>query len=241
MTRRSPAVFVGVASIPARSSTLQTVVERLLPQAARIGVYLNGYATVPDFLRHRRIVVARSQDHGDLRDNGKFYFLDQCQEQYYATVDDDILYPEDYLDTLIRHLTSAGLRTAVGVHGVWYPHPVIDLLGARTVVHFATSLPHAMPVHLLGTGTTLIDQTEWQLRLDEFGTPGMADVWLTVAARKRDASLIAVPGTPTGWSPWNPKAPRTEAHCSTRARWTTASNSPNYARPLSQRQDCRGL
>ena len=192
MTARPLDVFVGVASIPSRESSLRTVMERLLPQARQVGVYLNGYEEVPDFLRHDRIVVARSQDHGDLRDNGKFFFLEESAARYYATVDDDILYPVDYLEQLIGGLNDAEQGAAVGVHGAIYPTPIIDLIRARHLFHFKDFLPYAMPVHLLGTGTTLFDQSDWQLRLSEFGSPGMADVWFASAASKRSARLFVV-------------------------------------------------
>lgn len=185
-------VYVGVASIPSRVSTLQRVVERLLPQASRVGVYLNGYDRVPKFLRRERIDVARSQDHGDLRDNGKFFFLSHAETQYYASVDDDILYPDDYLDRLIGTLDKAEQPAAVGVHGAMYPFPVIDLFDSRYLLHFKDPSPHVMPVHLLGTGTTLIDQSEWGLELAEFGAGGMADIWFAAAAARRNARLFVV-------------------------------------------------
>ena len=183
-------VFVGVASIPSREASLQHVVERLLPQARRIGVYLNGYDRVPRFLRRRRIVVARSQDQGDLRDNGKFFFLSRSDSRYYATVDDDLIYPHDYLQRLVACLNEAEQRAAVGVHGAIYPSPIGELFDPRYLFHFADPTPHVMPVHLLGTGTALFDQSDWKLDSSEFGRPGMADVWFAAAAAKRNAGLF---------------------------------------------------
>jgi len=183
-------VFVGVASIPSREKSLEKVMERLLPQAHQIGVYLNGYDAVPGFLRRRRILVARSQDHGDVRDNGKFFFLNQSSARYYATVDDDLLYPHDYLQRLVACQREAGQRAAVGVHGAIYPSPIVDLFEPRYLIHFEDPSAHAVPVHLLGTGTTLFDQADWNLEFGEFGAPGMADVWFAAAAARRQASLF---------------------------------------------------
>jgi len=192
LTNRNLDVFVGVASIPSREPWLRIVVERLLPQARQIGVYLNGYDEIPAFLDNKRIIVARSQDHGDLRDNGKFFFLDQSESRYYATIDDDIFYPTDYLKRLVGFLRNAGRLAAVGVHGAIYPHPIIDMFRSRYLLHFEDPLSHIMPVHFLGTGTTMIDQVEWNLQFAEFGEPGMADVWFAAAASKRKASQFVV-------------------------------------------------
>lgn len=184
--------------MPSRVSLLEKVVTRLLPQAGGIGVYLNGYERVPAFLRRRGITVARSQDHGDLRDNGKFFFLGQSSARFYAAADDDLDYPHDYVEYLKRMALDVGSESAVGVHGAVYPDPFVDLLEPRHLFHFEESLAHLMPVHLLGTGTVLFDQDQWGLDLEEFAKPGMADVWFAAAAALRGAPLFVVP-RPSGW------------------------------------------
>lgn len=187
-----PDVYVGVASIPSRADSLKTVVQSLVGQADRVGVYLNGYSEVPAFLRHPRIDVARSQDHGDTRDNGKFFFLKKTTHRLYAAVDDDIRYPPDYIDRLKKSLSVVPDGSAVGVHGAIYPAPVLGLLTPRNSIHFSQSSPHVLPVHVLGTGTLLFDQSVWHLGYQEFGTPGMADVWFARAAIARGASMFII-------------------------------------------------
>lgn len=187
-----PEVFVGLASIPDRVDSLRTVVRSLLPQAGRIGVYLNGYATVPAFLKHPRIDVARSQEHGDVRDNGKFFFLSRVENRFYAAVDDDIQYPPDYISRLRNLLGQAPVGSAVGVHGSIYPRNILGLLGPRHLIHFSHASAYVLPVHVLGTGTVLFDQRLWNLRYEEFGTPGMADVWFARAALDRNASMFVI-------------------------------------------------
>ena len=78
-TGQKDTVFVGLASIPSRVESLEKVINSLLGQADEIGVYLNNYEDVPAFLKHPRIRVARSQKHGDVRDNGKFFFVEKTK------------------------------------------------------------------------------------------------------------------------------------------------------------------
>ena len=184
-------VYIGLASIPSRIDSLKIVIDRLLPQCGRIGVYLNNFEEVPNFLKHQKIDVQRSQDHGDLKDNGKFFFLDRSNLRFYASVDDDILYPEDYIQNL---LTSQALtRGIVGVHGAYYPKEINSLFESRCVVHFKEAFDYLLPVTLLGTGTSFIDQGVLRLKPSDFGEPGMADVWLANAAKKKGASLWVIP------------------------------------------------
>lgn len=186
-------VFVGLASIPSREESLELVIKSLLPQASGIGVYLNNWEQVPTFLKHPKIQIARSQDHGDVRDNGKFFFIDKTNARFYATVDDDISYPSDYISTLVANQQRLGGTYAVGTHGSVYPSPVKMLLKQRFLWHFAHQAPALLPVDMLGTGTLLFERSYWNLDYTEFGTPGMADVWFAVAAQKRNFGLWVVP------------------------------------------------
>ncbi len=186
-------VFVGMASIPSRVDSLRQVVEALLPQVTELGVYLNNWDAVPEFLKNPKIRVARSQDHGDVRDNGKFFWVEKTNARYYATVDDDINYPKDYIAQLIRYQNKLGGTYAVGVHGTTYPNPVVKLLRYRSLVHFMDPYNAFVPVDLLGTGTLLFERAYWNLKYSELGTPGMADVWFGVAAQKRNFGLWVIP------------------------------------------------
>jgi hypothetical protein len=191
--KQTDTVFVALASIPSRVSSLQQVVESLLPQVTAMGVYLNGYDSVPEFLSHPKIQVVRSQKHGDVRDNGKFFFLEKSNADFYATVDDDIFYPDDYIATLVQQQKRLGGTHAVGVHGSIYPKPVRKLLANRHLWHFSHASTSLNPVDMIGTGTLLFNQRYWKLRYSEFGKPGMADVWFAVAAAKRGFGLWSVP------------------------------------------------
>jgi hypothetical protein len=185
-------VFVGLASIPPREESLRKVVEALLPQVSGMGVYLNNYGAVPAFLNHPKIQVARSQKHGDVRDNGKFFFLDKTKATFYATVDDDIAYPENYIAELVSATKMLGATNAVGVHASVYPKPVKRLLTNRHLWHFAQETAAIAPADMIGTGTLLFNRKYWQLSYSEIGTPGMADVWFAVAAAKRGFGLWSI-------------------------------------------------
>ena len=193
MGNQQQQVFIGVASIPSRIDSLRRVVESLLPQCGQLGVYLNGYSSVPSFLDNPKIVVQRSQVTGDLRDNGKFYFLTESKLKFYATVDDDILYPNDYVARLLLYLRISGGACAVGVHGFVLPETVTSISENRYVYHFAGPEPFLTPASVLGTGTTLFDQAKWGLNFNEFRDPGMADVWFAKAAKSRGASMWVIP------------------------------------------------
>jgi hypothetical protein len=157
-----------------------------------MGVYLNNWDEVPAFLKNPKIQIARSQEHGDVRDNGKFFWVEKTDATFYATVDDDIAYPKDYIATLVANQQLLGGTYAVGVHCSIYPPEIKKLLRQRSLWHFNQATSSLLPVDMIGTGTLLFERAYWQLEYSEIGTPGMADVWFAVAAKKRNFGLWSV-------------------------------------------------
>lgn len=204
-------ITVSLASIPSRRAGLLRVVQALVDQVDRLNVYLNNYDDVPEFLRHPKIRVARSQDHGDIRDNGKFFFLAETDCGYCLTVDDDIFYPPDYVARLVAKVKQYGHQAIVGLHGTILP-PRIERFFApngRTVLSFKQELVDDRQVHILGTGTTAWHTSTLPLALGDFESTGMADLWLAAKAQRLGVPMIAV-ARPQGFTtPLDPRDAKT--------------------------------
>jgi hypothetical protein len=191
-------VHAAVASIPERQAHLQAVVAAIRPQVDVLHVFLDDYDEVPPFLRgDPAIRVARSQDWGNGRDNGKFFFLGEAGA-YYLTLDDDLAYPADYVRTLLLAVEKYGRRAVVGVHGVWLAHPMARFYAGRAVALFSRALALDRGAHLLGTGTVAFHRDTLALTYRDFGEPGMADLWFAVAARRQGVPLVCV-ARDAGW------------------------------------------
>lgn len=108
-------VLVGMASIPERQASMLRAVASLAPQADRVEVSLNGYVRVPrELARHSNVTATlRGEAGGDAE---KFAAVDGW-DGYVVTCDDDILYPADYVQTLVAGIERYGRTTAVGFHG----------------------------------------------------------------------------------------------------------------------------
>lgn len=91
-------IVVGMATTNERASFCERAVESLVHQADEIIVYNN------------------SNHAHDYTDNAKFYALTLFNEPvYYFSCDDDILYPADYVSTMIEAIERTG--TIVTHHG----------------------------------------------------------------------------------------------------------------------------
>ena len=198
-------VTASLASIPGRAATLKNVIRRLLPQVDRLNVYLNGYADVPTFLHHPKIEFARSQDHGDRGDAGKFFWSDDATG-FYLTCDDDILYPPDYVEMLVLVIEECHRQAAVSFHGAVLPESISDYYGSRLAYHCLADVNEDVPVHVLGTGVLGYHTSTIEVTGEDFKIPNMADIWFGILGQEQGVPFVCaahekewlVDGSPAG-------------------------------------------
>lgn len=146
-------VTANIATYPARMEQLKKMLPTIINQFDEIRICLNQYNAAPLFLKHDKIKVVIPTE--NYTDNGKFVFLQIANpNELYCTLDDDILYPSDYRETLERAikiypdsvLTFHG-RVLKGKFDKYYkaPHKVYRCLG---------SVKYDFTVDVCGTGVS---------------------------------------------------------------------------------------
>lgn len=146
-------VTASMVTIPSRLNTMRQVVNSILPQVDRLNVFLAGFSQVPDVLTHPKIKVLRSQEYGALEDNAKF--LSNDLTGFHFTIDDDLIYPDDYVKVLIGKLEAFEFRPAIGVHGILINDPFTGYydVSSRIVYRYRDDVKDDVYVHIIGTGT----------------------------------------------------------------------------------------
>jgi hypothetical protein len=185
-------VFASLASIPSRVEALRQVVASLLPQVDRLRVYLNSYLEVPAFLVHHRVEVARSQDHGDRGDAGKFFWAGRDIGSWQLHCDDDLVYPPDWTRTLVECCERYGRRAAISAHGAVLGSPIVSYYRSRTQYHCLRSVAGDTPVHVLGTGALCYHSSTMALTPSDFHAPNMADIWFALAAQRQQVPCVVL-------------------------------------------------
>lgn len=193
-------VYINVCSIPEREEKLRRVVNALYNQCDFIHVYLDGYKKIPEFLKNdnKITVLSCNNKKESLRDNGKFILLEKLVKEnkdgYYFTVDDDINYPVDYVNTLLKKLNFYNDKVVLGVHGVLLPVELDRYFSTkRKVLSFYRQLEDDKLVNILGTGTTAFRIGAFDgFSLSDFIHTGMADVFFAIECKKRNLLQIAI-------------------------------------------------
>lgn len=141
-----------MASFPPRAGIVMAAIDSLLPQVDRLCLCLNGHGAVPPALAgHDRIEVLIPP--ADLKDAGKFAFP-VADDDVVFTVDDDIIYPPDYVARTLRGFDDVDPgRNVLGYMGnAWVSKPGSGNHGWRNYM-FHKAAGQIFKVDVLGTGT----------------------------------------------------------------------------------------
>ncbi len=200
MTTAPPmAIVAGMATMPTRSDTARAAIASILPQVARLWLFLDRFDAIPDYARHEKILLLRSQEYGDLRANGKLLGMSlESEPCLYLSVDDDIAYPDDYAEVMIRQLMAYEMRAVVGVHASVMRPPVHSYRSDRRVYRRARRVWWNREVDILGTDCVAFATA--QLRFDVRAWPvvNMVDLHFALHARRAGIPMVAVRRRP-GW------------------------------------------
>lgn len=144
-------IHAQMASFPARAGIVMQTVASILPQVDRLRICLNGCPEVPPALRDHPKIEVLLPDR-DLKDAGKFAFR-VAPDDLVFTIDDDIIYPPDYVRHTIAMLERLDPdRDIVGYMGnAWVDKPD-GRKGWRNYM-FHKRLAHIFKADILGTGT----------------------------------------------------------------------------------------
>lgn len=142
-----------LATFPPRARLLRANIARLRALFAKVTICLNGYESVPGFLQGDAGVEAFIPS-TDLKDTGKF--ARTAGAGLHFLIDDDIVYPSDYVSRMRAHAAALGEHAVLGVHGVTYRPWFFGSRHGRRVRHFTAALADYESVDALGTGTVVV-------------------------------------------------------------------------------------
>lgn len=187
----SKQILAAMAAIPARRHRLREALESLRPQVDRLHVYLNGFREVPDCVSELADDFVQSQANEGAEK--KFHWCGKWQG-YYFTVDDDLGYPKEYVQTMLEHVDRWDGEAIVSCHGRVYPESptnYYDLVqGTRGIYH--QRIPRGRWVNHAGTGVMAWDASKIRVP-DRYPYKNMADMQLSIWAQLAKIPLWLVP------------------------------------------------
>ena len=187
-------VICGIATIKERKENLKLTVDSLINQVDKLIIYQNGYYDNTDFLNNEKIEVLSSLITGiDMGDAGKFFKVGEYKEYfYYLSVDDDLIYPPDYVNNLISNLKKYDNKVIVSHHGrIMKENPKSYYKDFEVGFRCLDEVTDEIEIDFGGTGVMgFHTSTVKNLTFDMFKSPNMADIWVGKYAKENNIPII---------------------------------------------------
>lgn len=174
-------IIATMATIPGREESMEAVVRSIIDQVDELRIYANNITEVPKKYQHRKVKWLFSVDHaGDLGDAGKFYGIEDILG-YHFTIDDDLIYPQDYVAEMISTIERYERRCVVSLHGRTFPagHIRSYYHGAINRYSCLRSVPRDVFAHVIGTGVLAYHTDTIRVPFEIFEAANMADIWFS--------------------------------------------------------------
>ncbi|MBU9713312.1 hypothetical protein [Evansella tamaricis] len=185
-------ICIGMAVIPSRFKNLEESIPLLLKQCDQMFVHVNGATICPEFLKqHSKIKLSCSKQNKGAE--MKFIGYNQT-DGYYLTVDDDFLYPEDYVKKLIKVMKAYNNQIIACVHGSTF-HPektVKNIAKNRKVFTSHKQLQKHTKILIPGTGTSCFYTKNMKISPEAFQDTNMVDWIIGCKAAKKKIPVIAI-------------------------------------------------
>ena len=174
-------ITASMATMPGRELALVESVASIIDQVDELHIYLNDIVHYPSFANHPKIKLFFSKNYdGDLGDAGKFYTVDKITG-YHFTIDDDIIYPSDYVCLMINAIETNKRKVVVSCHGRSFNHlPVASYYRNHSVAYSCLRrVPTDVFAHVIGTGVLAYHTDTIRIPFSAFEYSNMADIWFS--------------------------------------------------------------
>lgn len=169
--------IVSVASYGRLESLIKTL-ESIIDQCDVLNVVLNSEINeIPEILLNSKInLVFSDNSYGDAM---KFLFLEES-DGYYLTIDDDIIYPPNYVDFMISRCKDYNNSRVITLHGRSFAKfPILSYYKSASERYSCfQDLKKNVIVQFGGTGVMCFHTSLFRIPLKYFLFPNMADVWI---------------------------------------------------------------
>jgi hypothetical protein len=184
----------GMATMPSRSLTFERALASILPQVDRLYVYFDKHAEVPEaYSNHPKIVPLLPSKDGEWAACGKLLGLKaQTEPCLYFCLDDDILYPPDYVEVMTQALKRHDWQAIVGVHASRLKTPYLSYRRDRDVVEFRQPLAVDCCFDILGTGTIAFHTEAFCIDPSDWRYHDMVDLMVAIEAAKCGLPRISI-------------------------------------------------
>lgn len=182
---------INMATVPERLSAALKAINSLYDQTPLIRLYLNNFKDIPQEFKDDKISIAQGKD---LKSSGKLFWAKTPNEHYFC-VDDDILYPSDYIKYSLAKLREYNDNVIISYHGRKFDKnkKIQNYFTDRLqYFNFKNAVMKDTPVEVIGNGVSCWNTNNIQIDLDKFRYLYMDDILVSGQAAAQGKNRIVV-------------------------------------------------
>ena len=182
-------ISANMATIPERIDIALKAVNSIYDQVDQIRIYLNKFDKYPKELIDKKITLMIDKD---LRSTGKFYWALE-KNQYYFSIDDDLIYPQDYVKEHLEILKKYNDTIAVTLHGkVLNRGPIKSYFkdGIKRNYRCLKDVKRNTYVHILGGGVSAFNTNKILIDRKKFKYLYMDDIEVSMQLQKQNIPIV---------------------------------------------------
>ena len=175
-----------------RIGSLEKTLQSIYNQCDEINLCLNDKITeLPDFLLQPKINLY-------ITDNSKgdaFKFMSlETKNGYYLTIDDDLIYPPNYVNFMVDKCKEYNNKKIITLHGrSFYDFPIKSYYNSNAQrFYYYEKVLDDVKVQFGGTGVMCLHTSLLKKSINDFLLPNMADVWIGKFAKENNIDIICV-------------------------------------------------
>ena len=199
-------IIASIATYPERKKTFKDTIDSIIDQVDILRVYLNEYKEIPEFLlNNEKIKIFLGEDcDGNIRAKGKFYGVENING-YLFTIDDDLIYPQDYIRKMVSYLDKFECRSIVTIHGkIINENPKNYYRDYGKSFRFQDEKKKIVDIHIPGTGVMALHTDKIKLKYDDIKNGSYVDLFIGLQSQKNDIPVKIIPHK-KNWVRGNPK------------------------------------
>ena len=188
-------ITANMATTPHRVTAAKDAINSIINQVDKVRVYLNNFSEVPDFiLENSKIEYICGEK--DYNAAGK-HFWGKNKNEYYFTIDDDIIYPPDYVSESLNVLKEYNDKAIVTCHGRNYNGKTSGYYTDQKVevFHFKDDKRINRLVEIGGTGVSVRNTNYISINSKDINNHNMDDIEVSIIANKLKIPIIVRKGT----------------------------------------------
>ena len=184
-------ITVNIATYPPRKDSFIKVINNLLEIDIidKIRIYLNEYDNIPDdFPNNDKILYKLGKK--NLKDSGKYFWSSTFKNEYYFTLDDDLIYPKSFFINHVLLLKRYDNDIFVTSHGKEMVNDPSVFNEYKKTYHCLKEVKENEWINNGGTGVMTFDNSRFIVPIDLFQYHGMADLWISLYCQRSKIPIL---------------------------------------------------